>query len=152
MFKPCENCGLIFQLFFLNLSSKVPAGVIVRTSKYLCVASVWYYHVLFSVMLKHTCPLIPITSSLHLRIQGSEMNGIHESLKKTHKIQPIKIFTKKTHIFRTTGFQIKGWKLGARRHKINYNFFSIGDPPRKLWQQCLQQIQLIHHIKDIRCL
>ena len=25
----------------------------------------------------------------------------------------------------------KGWKLGARRHKINYNFFSIGDPPKK---------------------
>ena len=24
----------------------------------------------------------------------------------------------------------KGWKLGARRHKINYNFFSIGDPPK----------------------
>ena len=24
----------------------------------------------------------------------------------------------------------KGWKLGARRHKIKYNFFSIGDPPK----------------------
>ena len=24
----------------------------------------------------------------------------------------------------------KGWKLGARRHKIIYNFFSIGDPPK----------------------
>ena len=22
----------------------------------------------------------------------------------------------------------KGWNLGARRHKVNYNFFSIGDP------------------------
>ena len=27
----------------------------------------------------------------------------------------------------------KGWKLGARRHKINYNFFSIGDPFKKVW-------------------
>ena len=27
----------------------------------------------------------------------------------------------------------KGWNLGARRHKINYNFFSIGNPPKKLW-------------------
>ena len=33
--KPCENGVLKFQFFFLNLSSKVLAGVGVRTSKYL---------------------------------------------------------------------------------------------------------------------
>ena len=32
--KPCVNGVLKLQLFFLNLSSKVQAGVIVRTSKY----------------------------------------------------------------------------------------------------------------------
>ena len=32
--KPCVNGILKFQFFFLNLSSKVLAGVIVRTSKY----------------------------------------------------------------------------------------------------------------------
>ena len=32
--KPCINGVLKFQFFFLNLSSKVLAGVIVRTSKY----------------------------------------------------------------------------------------------------------------------
>ena len=26
----------------------------------------------------------------------------------------------------------KGWRLGARRHKIYYNFFSIGDPPKSM--------------------
>ena len=32
--KPCVNGVLKFQLFFLNLFSKFPAGVRVRTSKY----------------------------------------------------------------------------------------------------------------------
>ena len=32
--KPCVNGVLKFQFFFLNLSSKVLVGVIVRTSKY----------------------------------------------------------------------------------------------------------------------
>ena len=32
--QPCVNGVLKFQFFFLNLSSKVLAGVIVRTSKY----------------------------------------------------------------------------------------------------------------------
>ena len=32
--KPCVNDVLKFQFFFLNLSSKVLAGVWVRTSKY----------------------------------------------------------------------------------------------------------------------
>ena len=32
--KPCVNGVLKFKFFFLNLSSKVTAGVIVRTSKY----------------------------------------------------------------------------------------------------------------------
>ena len=32
--KPCVNGALKFQFFFLNLSSKVLASVIVRTSKY----------------------------------------------------------------------------------------------------------------------
>ena len=32
--KPCVNGVLKLQFFFLNLSSKVPAGVGVRTSKY----------------------------------------------------------------------------------------------------------------------
>ena len=26
----------------------------------------------------------------------------------------------------------KGWKFGARRHKINYNSFSIHDHPKKI--------------------
>ena len=32
--KPCVNGVLKFQFFFLNLSSKLPAGVRVRMSKY----------------------------------------------------------------------------------------------------------------------
>ena len=33
--KTCVNCILTFQLFFLNLSTKVPFGVKMGTSKYL---------------------------------------------------------------------------------------------------------------------
>ena len=34
LLKPCVNGVLKFQFFFLNLSSKFPAGVRVRTPKY----------------------------------------------------------------------------------------------------------------------
>ena len=34
----------------------------------------------------------------------------------------------------------KGWRLGARRHKIDYDLFSLGEPPKKLWEYSLQQI------------
>ena len=43
----------------------------------------------------------------------------------------------------------KVWRLGAKHHKINYDLFSLGDPPKKCGSQERKEKSFIYQILDV---
>ena len=74
--KTCVNC-VFFQLFFLNLSSKVPAGVRVRTSKYPYNGYLWRL-----VRSFQKCILFQAKHLMYYKQQFVHCCGIHRSILK----------------------------------------------------------------------